>query len=145
MKPIRKVLVGTDFSETSDRALDYALRLVDMSGGTLVVLHACEVPVVAASAEQIATAGDLMGTVTRAAQAALEHRREIATSRGAKVETILREGPPAATLVDVARELRCDLVVVGTHGRRGLERAFLGSVAEQVVRRSEAPVVTVRG
>jgi K+-sensing histidine kinase KdpD len=55
------------------------------------------------------------------------------------------EGDPSAVILDVAREINADLIVLGTHGRKGISRLFVGSVAEQVVRKAECPVLTVRG
>jgi nucleotide-binding universal stress UspA family protein len=63
---------------------------------------------------------------------------------GSAIERLLSEGKPGEEIVAFAKERNCDLIVMGTHGRTGLERALLGSVAEQVVRAAPCPVLTLR-
>jgi nucleotide-binding universal stress UspA family protein len=75
---------------------------------------------------------------------ALERVRSIVEGHGIPIETHLIEGSPSREIVDFAVEQNCDLIVMGTHGRGGIDRLLLGSVAERVVRGSPVPVLTVR-
>jgi nucleotide-binding universal stress UspA family protein len=85
----------------------------------------------------------LEGAIQSAARAALDEIVEESRRAGAQVDTQLRRGPPWNELTNAASELGADLVVVGTHGRRGISHALLGSVAERVVRTAPCPVMTV--
>ena len=77
-------------------------------------------------------------------QEALDDVTQVATDRGVPVETEMAEGSPAREIIRTADRQDCDLIVMGTHGRGGLDRLLLGSVAEKVVRGAEIPVTTVR-
>jgi nucleotide-binding universal stress UspA family protein len=136
---IRTILHPTDFSRYSENAWRVACSLARDYGANLLVLHVREVPV--------AVYGEF-GTVPPDTYDAEALRRELATVEptvsGLSVERRLTEGNPAAEIVRVAKENNCDLIVLGTHGRTGLGRLLMGSVAEQVVRKATCPVLTVK-
>jgi nucleotide-binding universal stress UspA family protein len=139
MLAIRTVLHPTDFSERSDLAFRLACSLARDYGARLIVLHVAEPPV--------AVAGE--GVLLIPTPADLEPLRERLGGlrpRDPKVpvEHRLAEGNAAAEILRVAEEAKCDVIVLGTHGRTGLARLLLGSVAEQVLRRASCPVLTVR-
>jgi nucleotide-binding universal stress UspA family protein len=77
-------------------------------------------------------------------ESAVADIRQLAEGAGLPVETTVLEGSPSREIVRYAEEQDCDLIVMGTHGRGGIDRLLLGSVAERVVRASEVPVLTVR-
>jgi nucleotide-binding universal stress UspA family protein len=144
MRPIEKILVATDFSETSDHALDYALDLARALKAEVVVLHAYELPVYGFPDGAVITTADMAARIAAAAEEGLKSVVTKKRSSGVALRTILRTGPPAEEVNEVAGEIGADLIVIGTHGRRGLARALLGSVAEHVIRMSSRPVLVVR-
>ena len=120
---MKRILVATDFSELSGAAVKAAADLARQAGGRLTVLH-------------VMMPGE--ASVTDALIAIADELRN-----GVDVETALALGDPAEEIVRHARRHEVDLVVLGTHGRTGVTRALLGSVAERVVRTSCCPVLTV--
>jgi len=141
---IQRILVPHDFSETAQAALDYALDLAQKLGAGITVVHAYEYPVLAYP-EGPALTADLMRQVQTAAGAALDAVVTKSRRPGIAIDSALRQGPPWSEVIAAAKEGKADLVVIGTHGRKGLSRALLGSVAEKVVRTAPCPVLTVHG
>jgi nucleotide-binding universal stress UspA family protein len=140
----RTILVATDFSETSDRALRYARSLAVSFGGSLHLLHVVPDPVLA-SAWSEAYAYDLTALGERLRVDAERQLAEKAqTIRDVAVTTEAMVGNPAALIALTAHLRHADLIVMGTHGRSGVTHFFMGSVAERVVRTAECPVLTVR-
>jgi nucleotide-binding universal stress UspA family protein len=134
-----KILVPTDFSEGSTRALDLAAKLV-RPDGAITLLHVLELPVAWSGTISDALAQDL----DKRASAALEAMSSRVQT--ARVTTASRVGYPGAqTLATIDADPTIDLVVMGSHGRTGLARMFLGSVAEKVVRHARCPVLVARG
>jgi nucleotide-binding universal stress UspA family protein len=134
--PIRHVLVPHDFSDTAERALAFALDLAAPLGARVTVLHVYDIPVFGFPDGVVAlpTMAELAGQIERASSTALEgvlarNRRE-----GVEVAALLRQGTAWSEINGAAADTKADLVVIGTHGRRGLSRALLGSVAEKVIR-----------
>jgi nucleotide-binding universal stress UspA family protein len=142
MSDIRPILHPTDFSEASDDAFQVACALARARGAGLHVLHVLHV------------AGHLVVSRVEGSPDA-EHDQEEPTTKlheirpedaGIPVEhQLLLGGDPATEILRIAQAIQADLIVMGTHGRTGLRRLLLGSVAEQVVRRASCPVVTVKG
>lgn len=137
----KHVLVATDFSEASGLALELAASIARQAGATLTVVHACELPIYP---EAIPSA-DLLTPITAAAGKRLDAVVTGLRDRCPGALPLLRVGAAWEEILAAAAEVGADLVVVGTHGRRGLSHAVLGSVAERVVRLSPIPVLTVRG
>jgi nucleotide-binding universal stress UspA family protein len=137
------VLVATDFSEASERAVTLAVELARSPGSGLTVVHTCEVPVYAYTDMSFAPL-DLLSPVVDVARERLGELmgRLAAVCPGAK--SVLEVGVPWERILGVAAVTGADLIVMGTHGRRGVAHALLGSVAEKVVRLSPVPVLTVR-
>ncbi|AWM41910.1 Putative universal stress protein [Gemmata obscuriglobus] len=146
MISIRRILVPTDFSDCATKAVRYAAELADKFGAELVLLHVVPdtvlalpdavmpAPVPVTDLEALTEAGKvgLANLVTALGLQPRNPRREV------------RLGAPEQEIPAAAKDLGADLVCVGTHGRGGLARVFLGSVAEQVVRHAHCPVLTVR-
>jgi nucleotide-binding universal stress UspA family protein len=142
MANIQHLLVPTDFGDASNRALELALALAAKLDGRITLLHATTLPpfYYAAYAEGLSWPTDeLEGQARKELDTLVTRTRE----RHAKVEGQLMAGEPWESILEAATELRADLIVMGTHGRRGLPRALLGSVAEKTVRLSPIPVLTV--
>lgn len=141
----RRILWPTDFSPVAKTALPYALDLAADAGAELVLLHVLTPPLTYAGPE---IPGALWGELQQKNRAAAreELRRLAAQVEGprVRVHTLLAEGVPFDQILRVAKRLRCDLIVLATHGRTGLGHVLMGSVAENVVRRAHCPVLTVR-
>jgi len=140
---IRHILVAHDFSEFSDAALDYGLALAAKFGARVTVVHAYDVPSLGAP-EVLILATDWTKQFSVVARESLDKVVAQARERGAAVEPVLRRGAAWREVVTVADELKADLIVVGTEGRRGVTRALLGSVAERIVRMATCPVLVAR-
>ena len=138
-----RILCPTDFSEPSEAAVREAQRLAAALGGELVLLH-------------VTSDGPLWNETlyTPALRDVFEAQRQwAATALGTRAETLAAAGVPTRVLVEsgvaweailrVAREQQADMIVMGTHGRTGLNRLLLGSVTERVLRQAPCPVLTV--
>jgi nucleotide-binding universal stress UspA family protein len=140
---IQRILVPHDFSDTATRALDYATGLAARLGAAVTVVHAYEIPVYGFPEGPVVTA-EMASQIEAAARAAMDALAKRTKQHGVEVSFVLRQGPAWSEIQAVAKEIKADLVVIGSHGRRGLSRALLGSVAEKVVRTAPCPVLTVR-
>jgi nucleotide-binding universal stress UspA family protein len=141
MFAIKHLLVPTDFSETAERALFTGIDLARMFEARVTLLHVWSIPATAYS-EGIYFPVD---EVERAARDALEQVLERARAQYGNVDAMLRLGVDYVQILEVTKEHGVDFICMGTHGRRGISRLLLGSVAEKVVRVSPVPVLTVRG
>lgn len=137
---MKHILFPTDFSDAADCALPTALELALTFDSRLTLLHVWSVPS-SVYAEALTWPSDDM---QRGARAYLDAALEDARRSFPKTEALLREGREWRQILAVVDELGCDLVVMGTHGRKGLSRVVLGNVAEKIVRLSRVPVLTVR-
>ena len=141
----KTILVPVDFSDTSERALDYAVDLAKQLGAAVVVMHAYELPVYGFPDGAFVATVEMATRIMNGAQAGLQAELDKHKGSGVEMRTVLRQGTPVDEVHSVADEVKADLIVVGTHGRRGLARALLGSVAENVIRTSARPVLAIRG
>lgn len=140
----QRILVPVDGSATSNKALVAALQLARESQGRVRVVHAVDELAYLSGYE---ASVDLLSMVREQAARVLEEGMEMARAAGVPVESHLLDaaGQRLGDLVaDEARTWEADLIVVGTHGRRGLGRVLLGSGAEQVIRQAPVPVLVVR-
>jgi len=143
--PGAPVLAPLDGSMYAEEALPLATELAQKFGRTLMLIRVVE-PV--DSAITSAEAAEVVGLeVENAARAAREYlttmRQAVAARTGLRVEAILRQGDPSDRILHMAEEHPGSLIVMTTHGRRGLERFFVGSVTGDVVRRAHAPVLVI--
>jgi universal stress protein A len=138
MLAVRRILHPTDFSERSGNAFRLACALARDHGAPLLVLHV--------QAPAVIYGEGLMAAVPPGYIEGLRAQLEGVHAHDPRVvlEHKLVEGDPAGEILRVARETGCDLIVLGTHGRTGLRRLLMGSVAEEVVRKSSCPVLTVK-
>ena len=144
---IRRILVPTDFSPTSDAALAQARELAAALGASLRLVHVYEEPFVASAMGadgQIFLPADMRSQIVAGAEARLKERLEATIDAGLGHQTDVLTGPVAGTIVEYAQAHAVDLIVMGTHGRSGMAHLLLGSVAEKVVRTAPCPVLTVR-
>lgn len=140
MLPIRTVLHPTDFSELSQPAFELACALARDYAARLVVLHVAGLPPL------LPVEGMLMPTPVDEAESARGRLEAVRpTDPRVQVRHRLAVGDPAGEILAAATDEEADLIVLGTHGRGGLSRALMGSVAEAVQRAAPCPVLTVRG
>jgi nucleotide-binding universal stress UspA family protein len=147
VKPVRTIVHPSDFSPASARARALAVELARQNGARLIVAHVLP-PVVPAATEGFLSPGTYASIAEagrRDAQRRLDAMVARARTDGVRAESLLLQGLPAEQIVRAARSKRADLVVLGTHGRSGLPRLVLGSVAERVIGLARCPVLTVRG
>lgn len=143
----RKILVPMDGSDTAARGLDEAIALAKVTGGTLKLLHVIDAFPVAGEMMTSDTWAALMGGLQQAGRELLS--RAVARAAASKVEATTRiaemtAGRVADVILDEAKAAGCDLIVMGTHGRRGFKHLMLGSDAERVLQLSTLPVLIVR-
>ena len=132
----KQILVPTDFSPGSDYALAAATGLARRFVARLTLMHVAHVPdEYEMFRRMVESAGDRE----------MEARRKRVEEAGVPVDTFMTRGPAAQTIVETARGKDVDLIVMGTHGRTGLQQLLIGSVAERVVRLAPCPVMVVPG
>lgn len=147
-RPVRHVLVPTDFSRGARLAVESAIRLCRLGeGSTVRLLHVFDLPPETGLYE-VPSLSDLYQRNLDAVRAELEREmddlaRELGDS-GIEIVTEVREGRAAEVAVERAAELGVDLIAMGTHGRSGIPRLVIGSVARRVVQHAPCPVLTVR-
>lgn len=139
----KTILVPTDFGEASECAVEYALELAKALGSEIVLMHAFEIPAVGFPDGALVATADMTNRVLEGAQVGLDRQAAQYEGRGIEMRTVIKQGDAWRSIIATAEELGSDLIVMGTHGRRGLPRALLGSVAEKVVRTAHCPVLTV--
>lgn len=147
---IARILVPIDFSECSGAAFTTAVELAGKLGAKITLLHVWDIPflwpsvgdtMVTVPAEEPMTVAQL---VKKRAHEELQRFLADYAHAGVEVTSRLEMGDPMQTICSVAQDGTHDLVVMGTHGRTGFSRVLAGSVAENVVRHSPVPVLTVR-
>ena len=146
MISIKRILVPTDFSDCALPAVRYAAELADKFAAELILLHVVPDAVLALPDAVMPTPAPVadLNALTDSGKQGLANMiaAEKLESRHPRPE--VRIGSPAAEIVAAAGDLHADLVCIGTHGRGGIARVLLGSVAELVVRQAPCPVLTVR-
>jgi universal stress protein A len=135
---LKEILVPVDFTECTEKALGYAVPFARQFGATVTLLHVIE-PVFATASETMLVD---VGT-DEDVQRELEKLRTRLAGQ-VRCRTSLGKGNAALEIIRAARELDCDLIILSTHGRTGLDRLLLGSTAERVVRRAGCPIFVVR-
>jgi len=145
----KRILVPVDGSATSRRGLRAAIDLAKAQRARLIILNIVDaMPVFASLEGMVAYDPGILEALRKGGEAILARAAAEAKKRGVKAKTVLAEnlaGRVADVIVRQAKKQRADLLVIGTHGRRGLSRMVMGSDAELVVRYSPAPVLLVRG
>ncbi len=143
----KKILLCTDFSEDSHWAFTYALDLAKIHKSKLLILHVTPEPV---HPEQLSIylppekLEELRASQKKEIDQQLETHYLKKMDRFKNYQVILKEGEPFMEIIQVAKKEPADLIVMGTHGRTGLDHILFGSTAEKVVRKSPCPVMTIR-
>jgi len=133
----KDILVPTNGSQGAKDALEHSIEIASQWDATLHTLYVVDT--------RLARSGPLLETLRDEGRKAVRDVEVAGTQAGLTVVTEIGEGNPHEEILDYISKHGIDMVIMGTHGRTGLDRAVMGSVAERVVRRSPAPVLTVRG
>lgn len=139
---LKRIVVATDFTENSLPALEMAFNLSLETQATLYLVNVLEIPAITAppmAAMHIPIEEMREGALERLEQLIPENWES-----EAQIETAVLTGPPADTIADFAEEKGADMIIVGTHGRKGLARVFLGSTAESLLREAPCQVLVVK-
>lgn len=142
MATFKSILAATDFSEASRAAVEMARAMACEAGAALTVVHVCEVPI---SIKSGPVAYDAATPVVQRAHGQLDEvMAHVRAACCPAATALVRIGDAPEQILAAAGDVRADLIVLGTHGRRGFAHAMMGSVAERVVRLSRVPVLTLR-
>jgi len=144
MTPIHTILVPIDFSPHSTKALQLAIGLAKTFSAQVHLLHAYHLPVSITTPDAVVIPQSFWDSIRDASARKLEKSLHTVTSEGVKCESHLTTQTPSAAIVETAKQVRADLIVMGTRGLSGLKHVLLGSVAERTVRSAPCPVMTVR-
>jgi nucleotide-binding universal stress UspA family protein len=143
----QKILVPIDGSKTSARGLDEALKLAKALGSSIRLIHVVNELMIVATYEGTVYSGELVEALRESGKKILAQAQDKVAAAGVSAQSELLEahgGQAGAAIVNDAIQSKADLIVLGTHGRRGLSRLVMGSDAEQVVRQASVPVLLVR-
>ena len=147
MSQIRRILHPSDFSPASRAAFARAVTLAKTNRSELLVMHVLTpvVPLVGEGYVAPKVFDEILASAEAQAQKQLGALVARAKKAGVRASSVLSEGMPSEQITRAARSRRVDLIVLGTHGRTGLAKLFVGSVASRVVATATCPVMTVRG
>ena len=142
---MKKILIPTDFSDCARRAEETAMVLGRELGAELILLHiSVETPLYNEGMRGLVEPRKVYQAQREWAETTLAARAAEIRGAGLSAHGIVRSGVAVDEILNLAMEERCDLIVMGTHGRGGLSRLLLGSVADRVVRLAPCPVMTMR-
>jgi nucleotide-binding universal stress UspA family protein len=144
MIPWKKVCCAVDFADPCLAAIAQAVELARHFDSELTLVHVSVRPVPAASDVLVSSREVLRGEAARHEELFAAWRADVERRLGRPVRTRVLAGDPAAQVVRHAQDDRCDLIVMGTHGRTGIRRLVMGSVAERVARLAPCPVLIIR-
>ena len=147
MAGIKKILYATDYSKASERALEEAVKLAKQNHAELLVVHVIE-PAPFVSGEEFGGGeiyAKLEDLAKQEAQASMTKLMQRLKKTKVKAQGLLFKGSTHDQIVKAAKSKKADMIVIGTHGRTGLSKLFMGSVAGRVVSSANCPVLTVRG
>lgn len=149
MHPIRKIVVPVDFSEHSRHAFEYAIDFAKQLGAEIHVIHAFSMPLTTVAAYDFAGAAvavpaNLWNDLEAASEKNLEAFLAEIDTKGVEVKSRVVVDVPTTAIVDFAKNVDADLIIMGTRGLTGLKHVALGSVAERTLRSAPCPVLTLK-
>ena len=146
-----RIICAIDGSDLSTKALQQALALATKLGASITAVTVTDPSVLVAPGAEImmvdtaSIVADLEKAKAESAKGILEDASKVATEAGATIKTLhIAERPAAEGIIDAAKETKADLIIMGSHGRRGLGRLLLGSQAAEVLAHAEVPVLVVK-
>ena len=141
----QRIVCATDFSDTAEAAWEMACDLARVHRSTLALVHAfVELPAYAAPDAPGPVVGEIWDEQRRWVQQSLDERVAAARASGLHAKALVMTGSPAPAIAEAAAGEHADLLVIGTHGRTGINRLLIGSIAERVIRIAPCPVLTVK-
>lgn len=143
MNALEKILVPTDFSESAEAGIGYAVSLAERLSAEVHVVHAFELPLYGFPDGNLAITAEMASKLIEISERELAEVKKRYMARNVVITTHLEQCEPREGILRAARRIGANLIVMGTHGRRGLARVLIGSTAEYIVRTSPIPVVTV--
>ena len=139
----KRILLAVDGSEVSNIALKHAVELTKHNDGTLVAVHV--IPPLDVTDIETFKPESLIRGLRREGEKILSEVKELAKKEGIKVQTLIEEGIPFEKICEVAESTDSDIIVMGSHGRTGIGKVFIGSVTERVISRTRCrPVLVVK-
>lgn len=142
---IKTILFPTDFSQGARAAMDYAISLAQDYKAKLILLYVIQdISIAEWYIPSSISAADLVADMQKSASKEMEKWAAEAGGKAPGVESLIQRGVPFVEIIRTAKERKADLLVIGTHGRTGIDHMLFGSTAEKVVRKSPCPVLTVR-
>ena len=147
-KRIKRILYATDYSKASARALDQAVQLAKQNAAELLVVHVLEPVTPYVTGDDYGSTElylRLEETTKNDAQSSMHKLMQKLQKLKVKAKSLLLKGSTHDQIIKAAKSKKADMIVIGTHGRTGLTKLFMGSVAGKVVSTAQCPVLTVRG
>ena len=142
----RTILVALDSSDAAQSALHHATELAQASGGSVILLNVIDVSkLLAVAGYETPYPTDAISMMREEGRSVIDESKRVCDAANVPVTPLVSEGDACDEILRVAEAHNADLIALGTHGRGGLPRLFLGSVAEGVLRRATVPVLIVRG
>lgn len=141
MSEVKRIVCPVDFSESSDHVLEYAVEVAKRFGAAIDLVHVYQFPLYAMADGVLPASPDVLAQTELSKL--LDERSKRFGDRGVQVKTHLKLGMAYVEIVQLAKEIGAQLIIMPTHGRSGLQRFILGSVAERVLRTSPVPVLVV--
>ena len=143
-KVLRKILIATDGSETAEKAANFGIQIVRLSGAKVYAVYVIDTtPYYSIPLDQI-WSKEVYEQLEQMGNEITSNVEKTAKAAGLEAESIVLKGDPAARIVNFAEEQSVDMIVVGSHGIGGFERLVIGSVSEKVVRHAKIPVLVFR-
>ena len=141
----KKILFPTDFSDVSEKALDYIISLKKVGAETVVIIHVIDQRFInvlynKATMNYFKMEQEMMARATRS----LEEIGNLLEDYGFEVKSLLKTGFPIIEILNAEKEENVSIIVIGSHGKSNLKELFLGSVSEKVIRKCEKPVFVVK-
>jgi nucleotide-binding universal stress UspA family protein len=140
----KKILVPLDGSALAERAIWHAEEIARGADAEILLLQAVFVPMPVVPESALLTEGKVLEEVARSASEYLDRVASELRAAGRNVRTVIDERPPADAILHVAEQEKVDLIVMSTHGRSGLSRLVMGSIAENVLRRTARTIMFVK-
>jgi len=144
----KTILVPTDFSESSDRALEKAVDIAEKYNAKVILLHVIDEKVQQCAADYCLKDEDVgkleEETTRRSTQRLVDEATALKGSRHVEIDYDLKTGTPAEVILSEQLRTGTDLIIIGTHGKKGIMKHLIGSVTDKVVRAAKSPVMVVR-
>jgi universal stress protein A len=144
MKQFQHILVPVDFSDHTSRVVDYAVGFARRYGARIRLLHVIQADRYVLPGHYMLPGPELLERIAAEMELKLAALSKGLLTTGAPVECEVRRGLAIPTILEAARDVAADLIVMGTHGHTGIKHLWIGSVAENIVRTAPCPVLTVR-